>query len=250
MDIIIFSGQSNAQGATGSMPQPNEPVSGAFEYRYLTDSLQPLGHPCGEDIDGELVEAYEGFGSLPPYLCAEYVRLTGREVVAVHAARGSTTVKIWDPKGGMYAAAIKKVRAAIKKVGTPERVYLVWLQGESDAHDRMGADEYLERLTAIKNAFRADAGIDVFGIIKVGYFNYIIPHSTPRDPLETKTADETIMEAQERAAAQDRDFVMLSRLCPKLSLDKNMLNPRDPGHYNNEALELIGKDAAKTLAKL
>ena len=240
MDIIIFSGQSNAQGATGSMPQPNEPVSGAFEYRYLTDSLQPLGHPCGEDIDGELVEAYEGFGSLPPYLCAEYVRLTGREVVAVHAARGSTTVK-----------------AAVVDACSHDMVFSTYLrhhahQAETALRvlDEIGADEYLERLTAIKNAFRADAGIDVFGIIKVGYFNYIIPHSTPRDPLETKTADETIMEAQERAAAQDRDFVMLSRLCPKLSLDKNMLNPRDPGHYNNEALELIGKDAAKTLAKL
>ena len=53
MDIIIFGGQSNMQGQTEGLPQENEPVAGALEYRYLTDECIPLQHPVGEDVRPE-----------------------------------------------------------------------------------------------------------------------------------------------------------------------------------------------------
>ena len=50
-DLIIFAGQSNMQGMTECLPVCNDPVPNALEYRYLTDSLIPLRHPVGENID-------------------------------------------------------------------------------------------------------------------------------------------------------------------------------------------------------
>ena len=53
MDIIVFSGQSNMQGQTEGLPTLTSPlpvVDGALKYRYLTDLLEPLLHPVGEDI--------------------------------------------------------------------------------------------------------------------------------------------------------------------------------------------------------
>ena len=39
MDVIIFCGQSNMQGQTEGLPEVNEAVYGALEYRALTNSF-------------------------------------------------------------------------------------------------------------------------------------------------------------------------------------------------------------------
>jgi len=59
------------------------------------------------------------------------------------------------------------------------------------------------------------------------------------------------MRAQERATKVDQDFIMLTEICAKLSVKERCLNPKEHGpHYNNKALDKIGKSAGKTLAKL
>ena len=116
MDVIIFSGQSNMQGQTEALPSPNEPVEGAFEYKYEDDVLAPLMHPCGEDLgaspddpSGRLLErAVDGHGSLIPDFCREYVRLTNRRVCAVHTAMGATTVAEWQKDGDGRARALRR----------------------------------------------------------------------------------------------------------------------------------------------
>lgn len=77
MDVIIFGGQSNMMGQTGSMPTPNLPVKNAFEYKYMANEIVPLVHPVGETI-GEWLHGAEkgGGGSLVPFFCDAYVRLT------------------------------------------------------------------------------------------------------------------------------------------------------------------------------
>ena len=82
MDMIIFGGQSNMQGQTEALPTPNEPVTGAIEYRMATDTLIPLSHPVGEDLRTDaLLGAHEGHGSLIPAFCGE-----GFYGLKVHAA--------------------------------------------------------------------------------------------------------------------------------------------------------------------
>ncbi|MBQ8320710.1 MAG: hypothetical protein IJX81_07530 [Clostridia bacterium] len=254
MDVLIFGGQSNMQGQTESLPFPNEPVHGALEYRYLRDELISLQHPVGEDVRPEkwIAAASGGNGSLVPALCREYVRLTGREVIAIHAARGSTTVAEWRKGTQHYYYAKKKILAGLEKArqqGTIEHVYYVWLQGESDAYIETPEEEYLQSLIGYKNDLKSEFSFDKFCLIKVGYFAALagwIPGS-----VEEKTArDVAIMRAQERAVKTDEDFVMLTRLCPILSKDEKNINPYCVGHYNNAAMELIGNDAAKALASL
>jgi hypothetical protein len=43
---------------------------------------------------------------------------------------------------------------------------------------------------------------------------------------------------------------MLTRVCPELSLKPEYINPEASGHYNNAAMEIIGSEAGKALAKL
>lgn len=244
MDVIIFGGQSNMQGATESLPFPNEPVDGAYEYRLSLDQLIPLKHPVGENVREEqwLAAACEGGGSILPAFCRAYVQESGRQVVAVHAAKGSTTVAEWLYGTQHYFYTRKKALACIEKLknnGELGRIYYVWLQGESDAVIHTTEEEYLERLIALKNRLKMDLNIEKFGIIKVGYFS-----------PDGEEYDEKIMRAQESAEKEDSDFIILTRVCPDLSKDMQYINPNCLGHYNNTATEIIGNESGKKLASI
>ena len=237
MDILFFGGQSNMEGQTEAVPSDTAPVPGCLEYRLLTRSYVPLRHPAGEDVPPYLGGPYLGRGSLLPDFCRAYRRYRPVTVAAVHAALGATDIDAWTPGSPLYRAAVDKFRAAAEDA--PEsigHVYYVWLQGESDAIRRRSGDEYLSRLIGFKDALRADCGIERFGIIRVGYF------AAPKD-------DEAIMEAQERAAREDSDFLLLTRLASLLSRDADFLNPEFAGHFNNRAMTWLGLSAGEALGR-
>lgn len=248
MDVIIFSGQSNMQGSTAQ--SGTEIAKGCLEYKYLSDTFVELVDPVGEDIsDGLLLASNGGCGTLVPSFCRTYAKRQGN-VVAIHCARGNTSIKEWEVGSERYQLLIQKVKKGIEKVKQNYelgKVYFVWLQGESDALQKNSEEGYLNALVNLKNAIKKDVGIDKFGIIRVGYFAEYAHWVKDAGIKE----DEAIMRAQERAVKEDKDFVMLTRICSKLSLKKKCLNPKEYGpHYNNKALSLIGKKAGKTLAKL
>lgn len=257
MDIIIFGGQSNMQGQTECLPENNAPVQGALEYKFRTNELVPLCHPIGDDLRGEkwCAQAHLGHGCLVPAFCRAYIAQTGGEVVAIHAAKGNTVLGDW--LGGTQHAyhARRKIASGIQKakeLGKIDHIYYVWLQGESDALIHTGEDEYVSRLIEYKNQLKAQFGIEKFGIIKVGY--YLAQGSWNMNPNDTEQDkiiyNENIMRAQERAVEQDKDFVMLTRVCVELSQNQAYINPQAEGHYNNAGMEIIGKEAGETLARL
>ncbi len=256
MDIIIFGGQSNMQGQTGEMPSMNDPVEGAFEYRLEGDALIPLQLPLGEDIGGarDYLRSSKESGSLVPSFCRAYVNVTGREVIAIHACRGDTTLVEWHRGTYRYHNAAKKIRAGIEKAksrGAVDHIYYVWLQGEADAILRTPEKEYLDNLIRYKEMLKSDFGVEKFGIIKVGYFFCTSQWHTNIDTYEIKKAcDEAIMRAQEKAPEVDSDFVMLTRICTELSMKSEYINPQASGHYNNEAMDMIGTAAGEMLAKV
>lgn len=227
------------QGQTEACPDTC-PVENALEYRYKTDALVPLAHPVGEDFGGLLLAAHEGHGSLVPSFCRAYLKRKGGKVAAVHAAKGATILADWREDGERYAFALKKILSGIRKAEEKETVggvYYVWLQGESDALAGTSEAEYLRALKAYKDALKRDVGIMRFGIIRVGFF------------AAEEGRDRAIMRAQERAAAEDGDFVLLTRIAGRLSRDPSCLNPFAAGHYNNAGMELIGKAAGDALAR-
>lgn len=257
MDVIIFGGQSNMQGQTECLPENNAPVQGATEYRYKTNELIPLCHPVGEDLRSEkwCAAANLGHGCLVPAFCRAYIQQTGREVIAIHAAKGNTALGDWLSGTQHAYHARRKIAYGIEKAkeqGTIDHIYYVWLQGESDALIHTSEDEYLHRLIEYKNQLKAQFGIEKFGIIKVGY--YLAQISWVMNPNDTEqdiiTYNENIMRAQEKAAEQDSDFVILTRVCAQLSQNQAYINPRAEGHYNNAGMEIIGKEAGEALANL
>ena len=257
MDIIIFGGQSNMQGGTEALPENNTPIKGAVEYRYREDELIPLQHPVGENLRSErwCAQADQGHGCLVPAFCRAYVEKTGREVMAIHAARGSTVLGEWLHGTQFAYSARRKIAKGIQKAKETykiEHIYYVWLQGESDALIHTGEEEYLQRLIEYKNQLKAQFGVEKFGIIKVGYFLTDGAWSlNPDDTHEERVAYmEAIMRAQERATEEDKDFVMLTRVCVELSQQEQYINQKALGHYNNAAMEIIGESAGETLAKV
>lgn len=152
MDVLIFGGQSNMQGQTESLP-PGKPVAGAFEYRHREGILVPLAHPVGEDFGDLLLGAHEGHGSLLPAFCRAYREVCKETVVAIHAAKGATTLADWSPSGKRYAFACEKIRAGLRAAAEREKirkVFYIWLQGESDALAGTGETAYLSMLAAYK----------------------------------------------------------------------------------------------------
>lgn len=252
MDVLIFSGQSNMQGSTGSFPE--EPaVAHALEYKFLTDELTALCHPVGEFIgDGLLKGAALGNGSLVPYFCARYTERTGREAVAIHVAKGNTEIAEWMRGTPRFDAMIEKVRAGLAKVRASypvDRVFFIWLQGESDALEQTGTEKYLERLTEFKNDVKRQIPIEKFFLIKVGHFSEFADWN-PHPVKEKRKNDREIMRAQELAPKRDPDFHILTRVCTRLSLKKKYLNDKEFGpHYNNAGMKIVGTRAADGLVK-
>lgn len=254
MDLIIFSGQSNMQGQTEGLPQDNAPISGAWQFLYSTNELIPLKHPVGEDIQiGEeslLLGAHNGGGSLVPAFCREYTQASGREVIAVHVARGATTIAQWQPETLRYQALVKKVLAAKKRAAEYQKIdkiYFVWLQGESDSIAGTSEKEYYNYFLLLKNALKRDLEVDCFGLIKVGYFASQATWYDVGTMQERVEKDETIMRAQERIIQENDDCTMLTRVCVEMSKKAEYINPFESGHYNNKAMKRIGEEAAKEL---
>lgn len=248
-DILIFAGQSNMEGSTGEAPD-GAVIANCREYRYLTDELVPLCDPVGEAID-PLTPATDGCGTLVPSFCREYAAKTGHSVVAFHTARGGSSLADWHPDKPLYQAAVKKVQAGLAKLGNTEELghrCLVWLQGESDALDRTSRADYAAGLNALKDRFRQDVGIHRVGVIRIGRFAEFADWN-PGTKKEKRRADTLIRLAQEDLCRKNPDFVMLTRVCKRLSVTKKYLNPKEFGpHYNNAGMEIIGRKAGRALA--
>ena len=233
--MLWFAGQSNMEGQTEGLPADCSPVEGVKEYKYQTRSFVSLHHPAGEDVPPYLFGANDGYGSLLPDFCRSYRKIRQVPVIAVHTAKGATTIDDWDPAGPLYQAAVSKLKAALEDAGEkPEHIYFIWLQGESDAIRGLTEKEYYEKLLAFKNALKSDGGIERFGIIRVGYFT-------------CDGKDEPIIAAQEKIVEDDSDFIMLTRITEQLSKDPAYLNPTAAGHYNNAAMTIIGTEAGTKL---
>lgn len=251
-DLLIFSGQSNMQGECRSHKELT-PVPGCLEYKFLSDSIVPLCDPVGENIKYDGSEGYTFtdttvqeywlethlsgkacfFGStLVPSFVRNYKEACGRDVLAVHFAKGSTQIKDWLPGTPAYDLLCRKVNGAKKYADG--RILFVWLQGESDAVFKVKKEEYTEMITLLKNSLIADLGVEKFGIIRVGRFT-------------GDERDDEIISAQESVCEKDSDFLMLTDVTETLPQTDGAMEENIPGHYSEMGFEIIGKAAGKTL---
>ena len=234
------------KGASGEISTATAPT--CLEYRYLTDELVVLKDPVGEEI-GDSYLLPNGSGTLVPAFCDAYAKKR-HQVIALHCARGSTNISEWAVGTERYKALVEKSLKGIARAKaefTLNKIYFVWLQGESDAILKKTEEYYLSALIDLKNGLKRDLGIDKFGIIKVGYFAEYADWA----PNANRYDDDVIMRAQEKAVMVDSDFVMLTDICVSLSEKSEYLNPNEFGpHYNNRAFNIIGEYAGKSLASI
>ena len=255
MDIIIFGGQSNMQGQSGALTD-TAVVEKAYEYKWLTDELVPLKNPVGENITYDFKEGIAPDGTLTPpewramnvtgsasrhctnlvpSFCRVYTEMTGREVLAVHIAKGSTQIKDWLPETTGYEILVKKSNCAKEKV-TADRILFVWLQGESDAIYEVKKDEYKDSLVLLNDSLKKDVGLQKFGIIRVGkYVN--------------NEHDDEIISAQDEICTENPDFLMLTDIATKLNDIPEYMNPDAKGHFGPKGLEKLGFKAGKAFAE-
>ena len=258
MDILIFGGQSNMQGQTECLSDSSV-VPGAYEYKWLSDSFAPLCNPVGENIT---YGKTEGFTALPgmdgnywrsnhvlgascyghtnmvPKFCESYIRETGAQVAAVHAAKGATVVGQWLPGTPGYEMLVEKAQGAIKKVqaeGKVGHIYFAWLQGESDAIEGHSKEEYKAQLRQLREALEADLGIEAFGIIRVGRFIGM-------------ERDQEIISAQDELS-EEEGFLMLTRIALELNDIPEYMNPEVSGHYSAKGQEKLGEEAGAALGR-
>ncbi len=232
-------------------------VPRAFEYKYARDLLVPLRDPFGEDLryDGTEGVAYGdgtedawhdahvfggaayGHSTLAAEFCRVYTKLTGRNVVAVGAAKGAVTIEYFTRGNDGFDFLVRKTLAAKKRAADPSgAVYLVWLQGESDAIESTGKDEYVDRIGRLSRDLKAEIGLTKFCIIRVGRFT-------------NDGRDDEIIAAQDEICESDPFFLMLTDEATELNGIPEYMNPFVPGHFSAEGLRKLGADAANCLAE-
>lgn len=260
IDIIVFGGQSNMQGQTEALIG-TQPVGNAFEYLYLSDSVKPLSNPVGENIrydgsagyppfDGDhpfsdwlnehaLGASCYGNTNLVPAFCNAYINGSDRHVLAVHCAKGSTTIARWLFGTPNYKILVKKALAAkrhIEKEYTVRKIFFVWLQGESDAIESESKSYYKEKLTELNSSLKSDIGIDRFCIIRVGHFM-------------NDQRDDEIINAQSEICRENEDFLMLCEEGTQMNKNPLYMNPFAGGHFSAKGLERLGTLSGTALRK-
>ena len=255
-DILVFSGQSNMEGQTEKLLDSSV-VKDAYEYKYSSDTLVPLRDPFGENLrfDGTLGEDYEdsmgmtwhdkhvfgasayGNTSLIPEFCRVYTKETGREVIAVGAAKGAAEIDYFMPGKPGYEMLVKKTKAAVEKTDSfSGRIFLIWLQGESDAIAGKDTETYIKLIKELAHALETDIGLSRFGVIRVGRFT-------------NDERDDAIIEAQSRVCNEDDLFLMLTDEATQMNEIPEYMNPEVGGHFSALGLTKLGRDAAKTLVE-
>lgn len=260
IDIVIFAGQSNMQGQSECLLN-GEIIENSFEYKLSDDEIVPLKNPVGEDIRYDQSKGYRfdkdsdpskwlkehvigsacyGHTNLVPSFCGAYQSKTKKRVLAVPAAKGSTAIAAWLPETDGYKMIVKKSAAAIRKAKekyTVDKIYFVWLQGESDAIEANSKSYYKEKLTILNSALRKDLSIDKFCIIRVGRFT--------NDDRDFK-----IINAQSEICKTNNDFLMLTEITVDLNQQPQYMNQSVNGHYSASGLELLGRTAGEALGEL
>ena len=258
-DVIIFGGQSNMQGQTERLSE-SEIVENALEYKWMADFLTPLKNPVGESVTINKTPGYGpfincpahpwleehvfgaacyGYTNMVPSFCRTYIKETGNDVIAVHAAKGSTKISYWLPGTIGFECIKEKSLGAIKKAKEEfeiGNIFFVWLQGESDACASVKKDEYKEMLISLWEGLK-EFGVNKFGIVRVGRF-------------AGDERDDEIINAQEEICEENETFVMLTRETERISKIPEYMSPTFAGHYSAKGQELLGEKAAETFASL
>ncbi|MCR5418042.1 MAG: hypothetical protein K6E84_03930 [Lachnospiraceae bacterium] len=261
VDIIVFTGQSNMMGHGNADEAPKLKKNAGYAYLPVTGKgrLSELWEPFGKDEhEGDFCNIYGDenlvTGSMVTAFVNAYYTQTGTPVVAVPAGLNGSGSLMWKTKH--YKAVARRVNAAKKaakkkfKIG---HVYMVWLQGESDAtamqrnedgtcESGMTEAKYISNVKGMFKKVKNKAKVSKCFVIRIPSY-----YGDNKDPYGTSwnTYFKKIQKAQTNLC-KDKNFVMVYSKTP--SLGKSYMQ-QDYLHINQQGLNKIGKGAGKAAGK-
>lgn len=243
-DLILFMGQSNMSGAGGNAKEAPELIKGAgYEYRAISqpEELCVLAEPFGENENREGYLDDRGLiprnGSLVTSFVNAYYEQTRERVVAVSASRGSARISSFNDY--LLEDVIQRLENA-KRVMTEKKVnirhiYMVWLQGETDAYLEIQKEEYIGEMQKMLFTLQP-YGVEKCFVIQIGNG---ICDGVAFDCTE-------MQKTQEQLCETDENFVLVSTLGKSLSEPPYM---EDGIHFTQQALNILGEDAGTNAGK-
>jgi hypothetical protein len=224
--VFLLGGQSNMFGVGGVATELEPPYNAPFRkvtiWNLNTNRWKPLSAK-GNKFGPELSFGHTMAQAFPE--CD--IRLVK------YAASGTALYNDWAPTSGeQYVAFMDTVRAALGELRSNnvdfEIAGMLWLQGESDAHEKQGA-EYQENLIAFIEHLRTE--------FKAPEMRFII--ARVRDFYGKGEQAEMVRDAQQQVAADD-PYVEWFDTDDCGSLVKG-------GHYESNGLIEIGQRFAEKL---
>ena len=243
-DLILFMGQSNMSGAGGNAKEAPELIKGAgYEYRAISqpEELCVLAEPFGENENRKGYLDDRGLiprnGSLVTSFVNAYYEQTGERVVAVSASRGSARISSFNDY--LLEDVIQRLENA-KRVMNEKKVnirhiYMVWLQGETDAYLEIRKEEYIGEMQKMLFTLQP-YGVEKCFVIQIGNG---ICDGVAFDCTE-------MQKTQEQLCDTDENFVLVSTLGKSLSEPPYM---EDGIHFTQQALNILGEDAGTNAGK-
>lgn len=242
VDLVMFMGQSNMSGAGGNAEKAIKlPEGWGYEFKAISDPTRvyPIEEPFGknESFMGGICDLPGAKkGSIVSAFAYEYYKETGVPIVGVSASQGASTTEIWLYPGFQYDLKERYDRAVVWLEASGYKIryrYAVWFQGESDAANNVTAEAYS---TNLDNIMRP---LFIGGLNRV----FIV---TPGRTLSIRNYFDTIVNQQLDICRESGYYALGTNVLSGISTEYMV----DEWHYNQDALNLIGYEAAKSAAYL
>lgn len=246
VDVIIFAGQSNMCGSGGNKQQAPTPKYGtAYEFDLDAGSQKCIlmKEPFGEGLnranglEGDSA-SYSRRGTLTSAFCINYYKQTKTPVVGIAASWGGSSTNTWLSRGLVKQTQrkLKIAKKQLKKQGIKIRhIYMVWLQGESDAKQERTQEAYISAMRKI-HARMKKYGVEKTFMILIG------------QDAGHPERNGTIIAAQKKLCKKYNDFILVSKKAPTF-YNNYWQNYTDTVHLNQKCLNAIGYEAGKNAGK-
>ena len=245
VDLFIFMGQSNMVGRGVAAEAPKVPEGWGYEYKAISDpgKLLPVVEPFGLDEENSQSGVVDNrrSGSMVSAFVNTYYERTGVPVVGVSCSKGGTTTAFWKPGDAPLNDAISRYKEAEKWLEdngyTIRKKYMFWLQGETDATNKLSADNYRKNLKALVNEMLIKTSLEKCMMVRVGKLGKTV--------TEAFTICDDIIDVQTELCREYKEFIMASTMAAGFVEDGIMF---DYWHYTQEGYNMLGDDVAKNVA--
>lgn len=253
VDVVLFTGQSNMVGRETQIYETDIPSGRAYEYSYLEDKLREVYNPVGETFGDGAAELERSSGSsIVPEFCAEYVEKTGRNIVAVHVARGGRAISYFEKDKPMYESIVTKYKACIdylqsSKKFTIGRCFYIMFQGESDTGST-SKEEYKQSFMSFHDGVKEELGIDFGALLQTGLDVKTI--SDGKVELTSEADVARIAKAKTELAEDNDDIIIINTEAMNYHNERKdymLADIYSLVHYNAAGLRQIAKDSCGAL---